>query len=262
MPLATTTFDAVLDRSDIGLGFTIGIDDAVEGIIIVEVSPESPAAAAGLKSGDIITQLNGVSMAEVTHETAVSFLRQGQEATLTIVRGQAQVEADACFGAMRTVALASATAVGLELCEDEEQQVRVFAVQASATVPLEVGDVVLACNGCLTDEEDNGRLISAVLSGGTLQLVAQQCLLPMPAAEHTIVRMDITLTRQQQGQSLGFSFETFDNLPGVYVKRVREGGLAEMQGQLKVHDRIVEVREGRATANQGWHLTCLPDTGQ
>jgi len=242
LSLATTTFEAVLVRSGVGLGFTIGLDDIVQGVVVVDVSPDSPAAEAGLESGDIITQLNGVSMADVTHETAVAFLRQGQEVTLTLVRGQAQVEPDACFGAMMTLELPPAAEIGLELCEDEDQQVRVAAVHTSATVPLEVGDVVLACNNYLTDEEDNGRLISAIFSGTALQLVAQQCLLPMPVEEHAIVRVDIVLTRQQQGQSLGFSFETFDNMPGVYVKRVREGGLAEMQGQLEVHDRIVEVR--------------------
>ena len=49
------------------------------------------------------------------------------------------------------------------------------------------------------------------------------------------------LTREEEGQSLGFSFETFETSPGVFVKIVRKDGLAASQGRMRAGDRIVSV---------------------
>lgn len=49
------------------------------------------------------------------------------------------------------------------------------------------------------------------------------------------------LIRQADGQSLGFSFETFETSPGVFVKFVRSDGLAAMAGKMRAGDRIVSV---------------------
>lgn len=44
-----------------------------------------------------------------------------------------------------------------------------------------------------------------------------------------------------EGQSLGFSFETFDSTPGVFVKRIRPDGVAAADGRLQEGDRILKV---------------------
>lgn len=54
---------------------------------------------------------------------------------------------------------------------------------------------------------------------------------------------DIITLQREHGESLGFSFETFDSTSGVFVKRVKPGGVAARDGRLRVGDRIIEVQK-------------------
>ena len=47
------------ENKEIGPGFDLGIDDASGKFFLYEVYPNTPAAQAGLKAGDIIEQVNG-----------------------------------------------------------------------------------------------------------------------------------------------------------------------------------------------------------
>ncbi len=70
--------------------------DVKEGAIIYRVVDNSPAALAGLKSGDIITAIDGNKVTDVTHfryllykhnigdEMQVTYIRDGKEGTLTV----------------------------------------------------------------------------------------------------------------------------------------------------------------------------------
>lgn len=78
------------------LGVTVVPDDA--GARIVTVQPGSPAAAAGLQVGDVITALNGEV---VTAESLASMLQQmqvGEEVTLSAIRGDESLDVSATLG--------------------------------------------------------------------------------------------------------------------------------------------------------------------
>jgi serine protease Do len=79
--------------------------DPVEGLVVVEALPDSPAARAGLRQGDVIVRLDGerttepaefrrrVTSAEVGTEMEVEVLREGQSRHLTIEIGEMPEEA-------------------------------------------------------------------------------------------------------------------------------------------------------------------------
>ncbi len=78
---------------------SMGIDSST-GALIASVTPDGPAAKAGIKQGDIITSFNGVDVTQMRHlprvvadtpvgkEVPIAVLRQGKEMTLTIRTGQ------------------------------------------------------------------------------------------------------------------------------------------------------------------------------
>ena len=67
------------EQSFTGIG--IMIDVAVDGVVVVAVLPDSPAAELGLLVGDIIYNVDGISLAGKTVEEAVMMLR-GPEGTM------------------------------------------------------------------------------------------------------------------------------------------------------------------------------------
>jgi len=62
-------------------------DPGVKGVIVMNVTPGSPASDAGLGSGDIITAVNGAPAATVTAlNTAMARAKAGDIVTLTVLR--------------------------------------------------------------------------------------------------------------------------------------------------------------------------------
>jgi len=77
-------------KADPNLGFTL---EAEEGVLVVRVLPESPAAAAGMRAGDIIQSIAGqaVDSAEAV-QMQVSESRVGQPLPVQVLRGGKTVE--------------------------------------------------------------------------------------------------------------------------------------------------------------------------
>jgi serine protease Do len=61
---------------------------AEKGVVVAEVLPDSPAARAGLKKDDVITEINGQAVANPEElRAAVQKLEPGKEATIKVFRG-------------------------------------------------------------------------------------------------------------------------------------------------------------------------------
>jgi len=69
------------------LAQAMGYADDFQGALVAQVNEGSPAELAGLKAGDIITQINDSKITQATQvKTVISLLRVGSEATLQIKR--------------------------------------------------------------------------------------------------------------------------------------------------------------------------------
>ncbi len=86
----------VIDPLTRGLARQLGIDPKTKGVVVMEVGPDTPAAKAGLKVGDIITTFDGqpvgsrkglqylVQTSDVGKSYDLTYLRDGQESTVKV----------------------------------------------------------------------------------------------------------------------------------------------------------------------------------
>lgn len=87
---SSNNFDITLEGEYDGLG--IGIYAINGEIIIATVYPNTPASKAGLKSGDIITKLNGEELKDVTTNQVVDKIAKLDNVKLTILRDDEELE--------------------------------------------------------------------------------------------------------------------------------------------------------------------------
>ncbi len=86
----------------------LGLKSAA-GAIVDKVMPGTPAAEAGLKTGDVITKLNGKDIAEASDLTLqVGMLKPGAKVELTYVRGGAEKTAEATLAGQKNESTAKA----------------------------------------------------------------------------------------------------------------------------------------------------------
>lgn len=70
------------------LAQAMGYSQNFQGALIAQVNPGSPAEEAGLRAGDIITQINDTKITQATQvKTTISLLRAGSDAKIIISRG-------------------------------------------------------------------------------------------------------------------------------------------------------------------------------
>ena len=69
------------------LAQALGYPEEFQGALIAQVNEGSPAEAAGLKPGDVITQINNTKITQATQvKTTISLLRVGSDASIKIKR--------------------------------------------------------------------------------------------------------------------------------------------------------------------------------
>ncbi len=132
------------------------------GALVDEAQPGTPAAAAGLKSGDVITKLNGTEVKDASDLTRhIGALKPGDKVELTYLRDGAEKTADITLGSMKTeqtakadstTATDSALKLGVQLAPASEGQAGVAIVGVdpdglAASKGLASGDVIMEVAG-------------------------------------------------------------------------------------------------------------------
>jgi carboxyl-terminal processing protease len=93
-PQATKSFSQDLEGSFDGIGAELGIKDGI--LTVIAPLEDSPAAKAGLRTGDKIIKIDGKSSADVTIDGAVNLIRgkKGTTVTLTVLHSGDQETQD------------------------------------------------------------------------------------------------------------------------------------------------------------------------
>jgi len=104
--------------------------DSTEGVLIGDVVKDSPAEAAGLQAGDIVTHYNGKKVRRAHHlRNAVAATRPGSKGTLTVFRNGKTLKLDVTVGRLEDRTAVSSTLPGGEAPAQQEVVVNKLGMQ-------------------------------------------------------------------------------------------------------------------------------------
>ncbi len=178
---------------DASLAETFGLDKA-RGALVSKVEPNSPAAAAGLKEGDVIVEFNGKAIDKANDlPAAVASVKPGASASLKVWRDRAEKSLDVKVGDMggERVAANAASPDGKPqgklgvavrpLSPEEARRVGSEggllvqeATGPAAKAGLRAGDVIVAVNGKATRTVEELRARVGEAKGKTAILIERQ----------------------------------------------------------------------------------------
>ncbi|MGQ3887648.1 Do family serine endopeptidase [Legionella sp. CNM-1927-20] len=179
------------------LAQAMGYSEDFQGALVSQVNEGSPAEKAGLKSGDIITQINNTKITQATQvKTTISLLRVGSDAKITIQRDGREMTLNAVVTDLKKheqqLQAHNPFLYGLALRNFEQDSpihgnvIGVQVVGASENsagwrAGLRPGDIIVSANKQLTPnikslqsiaQQQNQRLLVQVLRGpGALYLL-------------------------------------------------------------------------------------------
>ncbi len=167
-----------LSRAYLAVGHTDGPDG--DGALIVNVIADGPAAAAGLKPGDVIINLNGKAVSSENLQTAIQTFKPGAKVKLAYLRGGKRAEAEVSlvdneeFWARRTAKL-QPVVLGVLISEQGLTVTEVEDGFTGSIAGLKVDDRLTKVNGvAVTTFEEIGAALGKVRSGDRLDLGVQR----------------------------------------------------------------------------------------
>lgn len=152
--------------------------ESTDGVVIERVMPNSPAAEAGLASGDVIVEIEGEAVTTESIREALAGYNAGDEVTLTVERGEDTLDIAVTLGEFegrggRFMFSMPRAYVGISLGESDAG-VTVENVQPdspAAEAGLASGDVITTVNGeAVASPDDVVEIVRTAEPGDTLSL--------------------------------------------------------------------------------------------
>ncbi|XP_063995434.1 protein lap4-like isoform X3 [Diachasmimorpha longicaudata] len=221
-------YEIHIERTTGGLGLSIagGIgstpfkgDD--EGIFISRVTEGGPADLAGLRVGDKVISVNGVSVVDVDHYDAVEVLK-------------------ACGRVLILVILREVT----RIVPPSELSTRKDSLCSSLSTSRAPSATSYVSSTAMSHNLENGD--SLPRDGNKVKKIPEP--LPVMRTEEPLVPVLVhtTLIRDQNG--LGFSIAggkgsqpAKDNTDAIFISRITDGGVAQKDGKLLVGDKVISI---------------------
>ncbi|XP_067616409.1 uncharacterized protein scrib isoform X4 [Eurosta solidaginis] len=269
-------YEIHIERTTAGLGLSIAGgrgstpfkgDD--EGIFISRVTEGGPADMAGLKVGDKVLKVNGISVVEADHYQAVQVLKAcGAVLVLVVEREVTRLIGHPVFSEDGSVSQKSVETRPLTASQQQQQQHEKFipkpieiipehqqqqqqkhhsptnfiSYQANLfTTPLTYAAPTNVVN--LSQQQEQPQNVGVATTNGILE----NDKLPQDGPL-SYLQLHTTLIRDQIGQGLGFSIAGGKGSPpfkdgcdGIFISRITEGGLAHRDGKIMVGDRVMAI---------------------
>lgn len=274
-------YEIHIARTSAGLGLSIAGgkgstpfrgDD--EGIFISRVTVDGPADVAGLRVGDKVLKVNGVSVIEVDHYHAVEVLKAcGALLILHVSREVSRLVGHPVFhedGSITQLSVESRPGIQQQqmllqqqaaqqaalqqqqaaLQQHQQQYQHLPSVPESIKVipaPLQIHPQPTTQQTSLLTPNTNGLHENGKVRGLKSNIKNMFFNSNFLSQEHKVT-LHTTLIRDQIGQGLGFSIAGGKGSPpfkdgsdGIYISRLTEGGLAHRDGKILVGDKVLVV---------------------
>lgn len=249
------------------LGVTITANEA--GAEVLAVAPDSPAAAAGLQAGDIITAVGDTEVTADTLASAIQSLAVGDTLALSVLRGGETLSVEATLAERpadveagppaieitpRLLTTGAYLGVTLEQAADGVTVVEVAADSPAAQAGLEAGDLITAVNGDEVQQvADVVDAVRAAQPGDTLALTVERGgeTLDIEAAlgetetgarGMSLSNMDVALYIEAEG---GWHIVGLDENGALYAAGLRVGDIVTaVDGEARTPDTLSAYLNG------------------
>ncbi|XP_054739490.1 uncharacterized protein LOC129245338 isoform X11 [Anastrepha obliqua] len=274
-------YEIHIERTTAGLGLSIAGgrgstpfkgDD--EGIFISRVTEGGPADLAGLKVGDKVLKVNGISVIDADHYQAVQVLKAcGAVLVLVVEREVTRLIGHPVFSEDGSVSQISVETrplpaqqqqftqqhekfipAPIEIIPEQQQQQQQPATNFNSyqanvfTTPSTLTGTAGATNAAnLSQQQQQQQLQPQHVGVATTNGILENGKLTQDAPL-SYLQLHTTLIRDQIGQGLGFSIAGGKGSPpfkdgcdGIFISRITEGGLAQRDGKIMVGDRVMAI---------------------
>ncbi|XP_032691481.1 protein lap4 isoform X3 [Odontomachus brunneus] len=222
-------YEIHIERTTGGLGLSIAggkgstpFKGEDEGIFISKVTEGGPADLAGLRIGDKVISVNGVSVVNVDHYDAVEVLKAcGRVLVLVIIREVTRI-----------------------VPPYEETPIRKDSVSSSLSTSRAPSATSYVSSTALSHTLENGDTSTSHEIAKTRKIPEPLATIKTNSEPMVPVLVHTTLIRDQNG--LGFSISggegtSKNNSDTITISRITDGGVAQKDGKLLVGDKVISI---------------------